>query len=189
MGEASFTFTSVSKEASGVILARKNVTFENTSGLPYSHFEFYYGDNSVPYLSREDTTSATVTVNRIPPHQYPTSGTYNAILKVYNNSGCFSEEVLPVPVGNGYSIQLPNVFTPNNDGVNDVLRPLTSGLTKIEFSIYDYNGSLIYTETVVGDSDSFVKLEETLNDVGIKGWDGADKPIAILCLFRPRYSG
>ena len=189
MGEASFTFTSVSKEASGVILARKNVTFENTSALPYSHFEFYYGDNSEPYLSREDTTSATLTVNRIPPHQYPTSGTYNAILKVYNNSGCFSEEVLPVPVGNGYSIQLPNVFTPNNDGVNDVLRPLTSGLTKIEFSIYDYNGSLIYTETVVGDSDSFVKLEETLNDLGIKGWDGADKPIAILCLFRPRYSG
>jgi hypothetical protein len=27
---------------------------------------------------------------------------------------------------------------------------------------------------VVGDSDSFVKLEETLNDFGIKGWDGAD---------------
>ena len=174
LGEASFTFTSVSKEASGVILARENVTFENTSALPYSHFEFYYGDNSEPYLSREDTTSATVTVNRIPPHQYPTSGTYNAILKVYNNSGCFSEEVLPVPVGNGYSVQLPNVFTPNNDGVNDVFRPLTSGLTKIEFSIYDYNGSLIYTETVVSDSDSFVKLEETLNDGGIKGWDGAD---------------
>jgi len=79
LGEASFTFTSVSKEASGVILARKNVTFENTSALPYSHFEFYYGDNSEPYLSREDTTSATLTVNRIPPHQYPTSGTYNAI--------------------------------------------------------------------------------------------------------------
>lgn len=27
---------------------------------------------------------------------------------------------------------------------------------------------------MVGDSDSFVKLEETLNDGGIKGWDGAD---------------
>jgi len=174
LGEASFTFSSVSKEASGVILARENVVFENTSALPYSHFEFYYGDNSEPYFSRDETTSATVTVNRIPTHQYPTSGTYNAILRIYNNSGCFSEEVLPVPVGNGYSIQLPNVFTPNNDGVNDIFRPLTSGLTKIEFSVYSFNGSLIYTETVVGDSGSFIKVEETHNDGGLKGWDGAD---------------
>ena len=56
IGEASFTFTSVSKEASGSVLARENVAFENASALPYSHFEFYYGDIVNPIYQEKNLT-------------------------------------------------------------------------------------------------------------------------------------
>jgi gliding motility-associated-like protein len=50
---------------------------------------------------------------------------------------------------------VPNAFSPNNDGVNDVFIPLNYGLLNYEFRIYNRWGELIF---------------ET-NDT-TKGWDG-----------------
>lgn len=44
-------------------------------------------------------------------------------------------------------IDLPNVFTPNNDGVNDTLQIVTTGFEKGEVEIYDRWGRLIFSES------------------------------------------
>ena len=43
---------------------------------------------------------------------------------------------------------VPTAFTPNNDGKNDVIRPIAVGVEKINFfSIYNRWGQLVFTTT------------------------------------------
>lgn len=54
------------------------------------------------------------------------------------------------------SVFVPSGFTPNNDGRNDLLRPIAAGIKQIEyFTIYNRWGQLLFSTTVNG-----------------KGWDG-----------------
>jgi gliding motility-associated-like protein len=56
-------------------------------------------------------------------------------------------------------IFVPSAFTPNNDGLNDVFRPIAVGIQKINyFSVYNRWGQLVFTTTVNG-----------------QGWDGKIK--------------
>ncbi|HMK17701.1 MAG TPA: T9SS type B sorting domain-containing protein, partial [Chitinophagaceae bacterium] len=53
-------------------------------------------------------------------------------------------------------IFVPSGFTPNGDGLNDVLKPIAVGVERIEyFSVYNRWGQLVFTTTING-----------------KGWDG-----------------
>jgi gliding motility-associated-like protein len=53
---------------------------------------------------------------------------------------------------------IPTAFSPNNDGVNDLFKPLNKNLNKIDFQVYDRWGQKIYETDVIGD-----------------GWDGTYK--------------
>jgi gliding motility-associated-like protein len=41
-------------------------------------------------------------------------------------------------------VYVPNAFTPDGDGINDVLEVFTSGIDHIQFSIYDRWGTQVY---------------------------------------------
>jgi gliding motility-associated-like protein len=58
-------------------------------------------------------------------------------------------------------VYIPTAFTPNNDNLNDVFRPMVFGIVvKFEFSLYNRFGELIYQTNEPG-----------------KGWDGRWKGI------------
>ncbi len=81
-------------------------------------------------------------------------GTYAATVTV---DGCSSSDT--VWVANDCYMSIPNVFTPNGDGVNDYFFPrqlLTRGVTSFTMNIYNRWGQLLY---------------ET-NAIDGKGWDG-----------------
>ena len=44
-----------------------------------------------------------------------------------------------------YTLELPNVFTPNNDGINDFLIVNTEGLTEFSLVVLDQRNKIIYT--------------------------------------------
>ena len=44
-----------------------------------------------------------------------------------------------------YTLELPNVFTPNNDGINDMLIVNTEGLTEFLLVVLDQRNKIIYT--------------------------------------------
>ena len=79
------------------------------------------------------------------------------IVKVATAEGCYAEDAVLVRVFKTQpDIFVPSGFTPNNDGRNDVLKPIPVGITKLNFfNVYNRFGQLIYTTSEFG-----------------KGWDG-----------------
>ena len=168
VGEPDFEYTSVNLEASGNILAREEVTFENTSTDPFSISEWIFGDNTPSEFvyTRSETASPT-------RHEYGISGTYFATLRIYNDIGCSEEISKPIVVGNGFNILVPNVFTPNGDLVNDRFKPLFSGFGLLEFTIYDNRGNKVYYELTPEDGEP-IQPESYTQQIELEGWDGSN---------------
>jgi gliding motility-associated-like protein len=76
---------------------------------------------------------------------------------VFDDAGCVDSASIAITIYTTPPIVfVPNAFTPNNDGRNDVLRPIAVGMGKIEyFRIYNRWGQLVFQTTVNG-----------------RGWDG-----------------
>ena len=90
-------------------------------------------------------------------HQYLNPGEYTVTQTVEYAYGCVDTYSEQIEVTDGYDIVLPTAFSPNNDGINDTMRPVYACVNSIEMSIYDTFGSLIYYE----------------NNLELNGWDGS----------------
>jgi len=47
-------------------------------------------------------------------------------------------------------IYMPNAFTPNGDGINDLIRPITINTASIDFKIYDQTNTLVFNSSQAG---------------------------------------
>ena len=85
--------------------------------------------------------------------------TYDSVIyKVrVGDGGCFAEDEMKVKVFKTEpDLFIPNAFTPNSDGKNDILKPLPVGIKTFDyFRIYNRWGQLLYSTTSLGN-----------------GWDG-----------------
>jgi len=76
-------------------------------------------------------------------------------------AGCKASATVLVKVYNGITYYLPNAFSPNGDGLNELFRPIPAGIVSTEyFRIFSRYGQLIF---------------ETAQP--LKGWDGTYKGI------------
>ncbi|MBN4072518.1 choice-of-anchor L domain-containing protein [Crocinitomix catalasitica] len=91
---------------------------------------------------------------------YTEAGEYLVCLKTQNKNGCKDEVCHLITVWPALDITPPNIFTPNNDGINDVFtfEFLAKGVKTFECTIVDRWG---------------VTMAE-INDI-LDGWDGTDK--------------
>jgi gliding motility-associated-like protein len=68
------------------------------------------------------------------------------VVTASNNSGCTDSDSVTIKVNPLKDIYVPSGFTPNNDGLNDILRPfLGYGFTLNEFTVYNRWGQQIFT--------------------------------------------
>ncbi len=79
---------------------------------------------------------------------------------VYNEADCFDSAYITVKIFKTTpQVFVPTAFTPNDDGKNDVIRPVAVGISKIEyFRIFNRWGQMVFNTSTIGD-----------------GWDGRIK--------------
>ncbi len=63
-----------------------------------------------------------------------------------------------LPAEDSARLFLPNAFTPNGDGLNDILTPVCVDITHITFTVYDSENNILFKTTELN-----------------KGWDGLSK--------------
>ncbi|MDA9036514.1 gliding motility-associated C-terminal domain-containing protein [Flavobacteriaceae bacterium] len=173
VGSPTFSINSISLSQSKPILAREEITFENNSTEPWVIEKWIFGDNS-PAITRDRRTDPIDPIRK----SYGIAGTFFATLRISNAIGCDVEITKPIVVGVGYSILMPNVFTPNDDGDNEAFKPIFSGLKSMDFTVYDSRGNLLWTksyeEAIPGNG-----MDEIEDDDGFQGLDGNGSPYYI----------
>lgn len=88
-------------------------------------------------------------------YDYPAPGEYNAYLQVVNQWGCSDSIYFTIIVEEETSIYLPNSFTPNGDGLNDVFYVYGTNWRDMEFRVFDRWGGEVF-----------------MSDNPDKGWNG-----------------
>ncbi|MDP4265735.1 MAG: gliding motility-associated C-terminal domain-containing protein, partial [Bacteroidota bacterium] len=79
------------------------------------------------------------------------------IVRATNPAGCYGEDDIKVTIfKTGPDIFVPGAFTPNNDGLNDIIYPICVGIKQLNFfRMYNRWGQLVFSSSEIG-----------------KGWDG-----------------
>lgn len=75
-------------------------------------------------------------------YTFTEAGTYNVKLTV-NNDFCSSSDSVSISVSTS-DLQVPNVFTPNGDGINDEFRVAYKSLISFDARIYNRWGRMVY---------------------------------------------
>lgn len=69
-------------------------------------------------------------------------------VKVATSEGCFAYDSINLRYIKGPAIYVPNAFTPNNDGKNDVFRPVPVGIVEMDyFRVYNRWGQMVFETT------------------------------------------
>ncbi|WP_113922726.1 PKD domain-containing protein [Cognataquiflexum aquatile] len=136
------TIQSSGIDQNGSFLVGIPITFQNRSvGNIISYFWDFGDGNSSSEIS--------------PTHTYLKPGKYTIKLQAIDEYGCIQEIEKTIEITD-YFLVVPNVFSPNGDGINDYFFPKFVNVTKLEFWILNKWGETIfYTE-----------------DINSQGWDG-----------------
>ncbi len=152
---ASFQFSPVIVSSSD-----PEVTFTNTSqNADYYLWTFEEGGSNSTEIS--------------PTYTYPqTDGSYTVTLIAYNASGCLDSIQKVITIGEGVVYYVPNTFTPNSDGVNDVFLPVfTSGYDENNYEMFIVNrwGELIFSSNSITTGWDGTYLNKKVQD-GVYIW-------------------
>ena len=125
------------------------VTFTDKS-VRASKYIWEFGDTTTSKVSNPD------------PHVYYKPGEYSVLLTIESDLHCIdSMRIENKIVVDPSSLDIPNVFTPNGDGMNDNFMVESKSLRNISMEVFSRSGKKVY---------SFIGDGEALRDWN--GWDG-----------------
>ncbi|MDQ3191931.1 MAG: gliding motility-associated C-terminal domain-containing protein, partial [Bacteroidota bacterium] len=91
------------------------------------------------------------------PYAAPAKTTTYYLMATAEN-GCFTRDSVTVFVDDDLHVYIPNIFSPNKDGQNDVLYVRGKGIKNVQFFIYNRWGEKVFESNNL-----------------IQGWDGSYK--------------
>ncbi|MES2515247.1 MAG: gliding motility-associated C-terminal domain-containing protein [Bacteroidota bacterium] len=103
------------------------------SGVVGSTYSWNFGDNT-PISSNQN------------PGNTFTTGTYTVTLTTTSGS-CTATATVEIVVEDGLMLEIPNVFTPNGDGANDLFTINSTGVKEIALQIFNRWGEKLYEFT------------------------------------------
>lgn len=107
-----------------------NVVFDNnsTTGVSY-HWDFGTGDTSIVFE---------------PTYIYNNEGSYIVTL-IVTDGFCYDTTQITIEVIKESTLIIPNVFTPNGDGSNDVFKFIEKNIKSISVEIFNRWGNKVYS--------------------------------------------
>lgn len=109
------------------------VFFDNsTSPNPITNYIWNFGDNTESLSTKLDSTL----------YKYANNGTYQVWLKVIDSHGCIDSISNSIEIHDRFYV--PNVFTPNNDLINDEFIVTSNGTTLFSIEIYSRWGNMVF---------------------------------------------
>ncbi|PBQ31427.1 hypothetical protein CNR22_06500 [Sphingobacteriaceae bacterium] len=93
------------------------------------------------YLVKNDTS---ITRERNASYLYKSAGQFPIVLVVTNKWGCIDTAIKVLVVDDEFQMYVPNAFTPNGDGLNDVFMPKGQGVYKYTLEIYNRWGQVVF---------------------------------------------
>jgi gliding motility-associated-like protein len=112
------------------------------------HYTWKFGDDSISVLPDPGT------------HTYYIPGTYYAVLTIESELTCSDVDSVQIKVDPS-TLQMPNVFTPNEDGINDFFIPDKKSLKFLNLQVFAKSGHRVYYYE--GDGEDLQSWQ---------GWDG-----------------
>ncbi len=98
-------------------------------------------------------------------HRYLAPGTYTVMQVVINDLGCTDTAYSEVVIQPEYLFWIANAFTPNNNGLNDVFKPVIFGVSNYSFLIFDRWGNKLFQTTDITQGwNGFYKNDLCKND-------------------------
>jgi gliding motility-associated-like protein len=107
--------------------------YDLSTGNNITNYAWSFGDGHSSYLQE-------------PSHTYhlQESDLMTVHFTVTNNDGCSDDTIQIIPVEDNFAFFVPNAFTPNTDGNNEVFLPKVHDVVNYEFVIYARDGELIF---------------------------------------------
>lgn len=115
----------------------------NNVGFPNQLNLTNYSSNALSYnwlFSDDATIYSTTNILK----SYITSGSYSVTLISFGIVGCNDTSGYAFRISDSSSFYLPNIFSPNNDNVNDIFKPVAQGIKELHVWIYNRYGVIIY---------------------------------------------
>lgn len=131
------------------VLAGRDTSFN----LDEPMFISAQGSGSITWISGENIECPTCPVSRV----YPANDECYVVLTT-NEFGCTAQDRMCIEVTNDFGVYIPNTFTPNQDGLNEVFYVVGTGISNFSMQIYNRWGQLIFS-----------------SNSQLNGWDGQFK--------------
>jgi gliding motility-associated-like protein len=148
LGDADFELSSIGMSVYNLWSIQDPIQFTNLATGDFVGISWDFGDGN---FSDEEN----------PLHSYVNEGTYTIKQTVTYPFGCQYSTTMTIVLEKGYSLIMPNAFTPNNDGINDYFTPSFLGLSSMQLNIYDTWGEIVYSE----------------DGEDIRGWNGTVRDV------------
>jgi len=136
------SFTSASFDSFGENLVNFDVQFINNSSGNIESYVWDFGDGNT-------------SLETSPVHQYQEAGIYQISLTAFDSWDCATTSTFEIEILD-YFLKVPNVFSPNGDGINDYFFPKFLYIEEISFTIMNKWGEIIFHT----------------DDLDSRGWDG-----------------
>lgn len=125
-----------------------NFDFNPNEPIIYQDIQFQYtGTNNVNTWSwtfSEENIQVGHSDETDPEYSFTIPGIKAVRLMVKNNFGCTDTITKYIVVEAGINVFIPDAFTPNGDGFNNVFKPVYENVVSTEFSVLDRWGEIMF---------------------------------------------